>query len=126
VIALTGCGVEVMWEWWSTRWYAPLLAMGALLAALLVAAVAVIGLVAAKDSSAVAPSPWTAPLDRAAAFRELGDRDVLAKALRVAEQQAGRDPVERARERSAVDRWATTPPALALRDPTLTGGSHDR
>ena len=206
VIALTGGGVDVMREWWSTRWYTPLLAMGALLLALMVAGVAVMEMVAAEVSSAVAPDAWTTLLDRAdaalargntaaaltawrgaqaaavrsgqwegmiavgdaarrleasgesqrdslararqayltalfrarrehsvegalrvaVAFGELGDRDVAAQALRVAEKQAGRDPIERARVRAVLDRWTETHPEADRRDPTLTGGSYDR
>jgi hypothetical protein len=203
VIAQTGGGADVMREWWSTRWYTPLLAMGALLLALLVAGVALMEMVAAEVSSAVVLDAWTVLLDRAdaalargntaaaltawreaqaaavrsgqwegmiavgdaarrleasggpqrnglalarqayltalfrarrehsvegalrvaAAFGELGDRDVLAQALRVAEKQAGRDPIKRARVRAVVDRWTDAHPEADRRDPTLTGGT---
>jgi hypothetical protein len=195
-----------MREWWSTRWYTPLLGLGALLLALLVSGVAMMEFVATDVPSGLAPQTWTAPLDRsetalargdaaaaltawreanAAAIRsrqwegmvavgdaarrleagtgfprdsvararqayltalfrahrersmegvlrvaialgEMGDRNALAQALRVAEREAGHDPVKRARVRAVADRW--TSPALEAdrRDPIPTGGSHDR
>jgi hypothetical protein len=191
-----------MAEWWSTRWYTPLLALGALLLGLLVAGIAVMEMFASEIPSAAAPDEWAAPLDRsdaalaggdaaaaltawreanaaairsgqwegmiavgdaarrlgarggtprdslmrarqayltalyrarreqsvegalraAAAFGELGDRDVLAQALRIAEQQAGRDPVKRARVRSVTERWMSSPVENGHRDSPLTGG----
>lgn len=190
-----------MREWWSTRWYAPIVALASLLLALLVAGLVVMEMVA-EAPSAVGPHVWTAPLDQAEAalergdaaaamsawreaqgaalrsgrwegmiavgdaarrlaeagrdradglararqayltalfrarrersldgllsaaiaFGELGDRDVLAHALRMAEQQAGRDPLSRARVRTVADRWMGPPFEAEHRDPTLSGG----
>jgi hypothetical protein len=191
-----------MREWWSTRWYTPILALAALLFALLVAGLAAMERLAADAPHAVAPQVWTTALDRAeaamaqgdpagamsawrdahaaamrrgqwegmiavgdasrrlgesngsqresvararqayltalfrarrersvegslraaVAFGELGDRHVLAQALRIAERQAGRDPVSRARVRGVADRWMTSPLELDTRDPYLSGG----
>ena len=192
-----------MREWWSTRWYAPIIALAALLLALLGAGLAVMEMLATEAPSAVAPPhAWTAPLDRAdaalgrgdaaaamsawreaqaaalrsgrwqgmvavgdassrlaeagrdrgdglararqayltalfrarrersldgllsaaIAFGELGDRDVLAQALRLAELQAGRDPLSRARVRAVADRWMSPPFEAEHRDPTFSGG----
>jgi hypothetical protein len=61
-------------------------------------------------------------LRAAVAFGELGDRHVLAQALRIAERQAGRYPVSRARVRGVADRWMTSPLELDTRDPYLSGG----
>jgi hypothetical protein len=191
-----------MREWWSTRWYTPILALAALLFALLVAGLAAMERLAADAPHAVAPHAWTTALDRVAAaiaegddteamsawrdahaaalrsgqwegmiavgdasrrlgeghgsrgesvararqayltalfrarrersvegslraavaFGELGDRHVLAQALRIAERQAGRDPVSRARVRAVAERWMTSPLELDTRDPYLSGG----
>jgi hypothetical protein len=191
-----------MREWWSTRWYTPILALAALLFALLVAGLAAMERLAAEAPHAVTPHVWTTALDRAnaalaegdiagatsawreahaaamrsgqwegmiavgdasrrlgegggaaresvararqayltalfrarrehsvegslraaVAFGELGDRHVLAQALRIAERQAGRDPVSRARVRAVADRWMTSPLELDTRDPYLSGG----
>ena len=191
-----------MAEWWSTRWYTPLVTLGALMLGLLVAGIAVMEMFASEVPSADAPDGWAAPLDRsdaalsggdaaaalrawreangaairsgqwegmiavgdaarrlgarggvprdslvrarqayltalyrarrehsvegalraAAAFGELGDRDVLAQALRIAEQQAGPDPVKRARVRSVTERWMGLPVENDHRDSPLTGG----
>jgi hypothetical protein len=190
-----------MREWWSTRWYTPILALAALLFALLVAVLAAMERLAAEAPHAVTPRAWTTALDRAdaaladgdlagamsawreahaaamrsgqwegmiavgdasrrlgeggaaresvararqayltalfrarrersvegslraaVAFGELGDRHVLAQALRIAERQAGRDPVSRARVRAVADRWMTSPLELDIRDPYLSGG----
>jgi hypothetical protein len=191
-----------MREWWSTRWYTPILALAALLFALLVAGLAAMERLAAQAPHAVTPHTWTTALDRAdvalaegdiagamsawreahaaamrsgqwegmiavgdasrrlgegggaaresvararqayltalfrarrersvegslraaVAFGELGDRHVLAQALRIAERQAGRDPVSRARVRAVADRWMTSPLELDTRDPHLSGG----
>ena len=191
-----------MREWWSTRWYAPLVALASLLLVLLVAGLAVMEMLAAEAPSAVAPHVWTAPLDQAdaalgrgdaaaalsawreaqaaalrsghwegmiavgdaarrraeagrdradglagarqayltalfrarrersldgllsaaIAFGELGDRDVLAQALRLAEQHAGRDPLSRARVRAVADRWMSPPFEAEHRAPRLSGG----
>jgi hypothetical protein len=191
-----------MREWWSTRWYTPIIALAALLLVLLVAGLAVMEMLAAEAPSVVAPYTWTSPLSQAyaalergdagaamsawheahaaalrsgrwegmlavgdasrrlaetggdrgdglararqayltalfrarrehsldgllraaVAFGELGDRDVLAQALRLAEQQAGRDPLSRARVRTVADRWMSSPFEAEHRDPTLSGG----
>ena len=172
---------------WSTRWYVPLAALGALLLALLVGGVAMMERVAAGVSGAVDPQPWTTSLDRsdsaldrgdigtalvawreanalairsrqwegmvavgdaarrlgahgapagdsvamargayltalfrarrehsvdgalrvAVGFGELGDREIVERALRVAERDAAGDPVERARVRAVADRWTS-------------------
>jgi hypothetical protein len=60
----------------------------------------------------------------AAAFGHLGDRDVLAHALRLAEREAGGDPVKHARVRSLADRWLSPPLEAEHRDSTLSGGHH--
>jgi hypothetical protein len=194
--------MAVMREWWSTQWYAPILALAAVVMALLVAGLVVMERLAAEAPHAVAPHAWTTPLDRAdtaladgdiagamaawreahaaamrsgqwegmiavgdasrrlalnsgshrdgvararqayltalfrarrersvegslraaVAFGELGDRHVLAHALRIAEQQAGRDPLTRARVRAVADRWMAPPLETDSRDPKLSGG----
>ena len=52
-------------------------------------------------------------LRAATAFGELGDRDVTVQALRIAERQAGRDPLALNHIRAIADRWSipsnTTP-----------------
>ena len=191
-----------MREWWSTRWYMPIIVLSALLLVLLVAGVAFMEMLAPEGASVLAPYAWTAPLDQAdaalargdaaaamsawreaqaaalrsghwegmiavgdaarrlaepgrdradglararqayltalfrarrersldgllsaaIAFGELGDRDVLAQALRLAEQHAGRDPLSRARVRTVADRWMSPPFEAEHRDPTLSGG----
>lgn len=63
-------------------------------------------------------------LSAATAFGKLGDRDVLVHALRLAEREAGRDPVKRARVRSVADRWMSPPLDAENRDSTLSGGHH--
>lgn len=63
-------------------------------------------------------------LGAAAAFGHLGDRDVLTHALRLAEREAGRDPLKRARVRNIADRWMSPPLEAGHRDPTLSGGQH--
>jgi hypothetical protein len=196
-------GVSVlMREWWSTRWYTPILGLAALLFALLVAGLAAMERLAADVPHAVTSHAWTLALDRAdaslahgdtagamsawrdahtaamrsgqwegmiavgdasrrlgessgspreslararqayltalfrarrersvegslraaVAFGELGDRQVLAQALRIAERQAGRDPVSRARVRAVADRWMPSPRELDTRDPSLSKG----
>ena len=202
MLTRAGSEIAVMREWWSTRWYAPLVALASLLLALLVAGLAVMEMLAAEAPSAVAPHAWTAPLDQAEAalgrgdaaaamsawreaqaaalrsghwegmiavgdaarwlaepgrdradglararqayltalfrarrehsldgllsaaiaFGELGDRDVLAQALRLAEQHAGRDPLSRARVRTVADRWMSPPFEAEHRAPRLPGG----
>src|SRR5262245_1077028 len=186
-----------MSEWLSTRWYTPLLALGALLLALLIAGIAVMEMFASEVPSAVSLDGWSASLDRtdaalaagdataalsawreanaaairsgqwegmiavgdaarrlgaqyrapreylgrahqayltalyrarrdhsvegvlraADAFGELGDSEVFARALRIAEQQAGRDPVKRARVRSIQERWTSPSPDARERSP---------
>jgi hypothetical protein len=61
-------------------------------------------------------------LGAATAFGHLGDRDVLAQALRLAEQEAGRDPIKRARVRNIADRWMSPPLEAGRRDSTLSPG----
>ncbi len=61
-------------------------------------------------------------LDAATAFGDLGDRDVLLQALRLAEREAGRDPDKHARVRSIADRWMSPPLEAENRDSTLSGG----
>jgi hypothetical protein len=61
-------------------------------------------------------------LRAAVAFGELGDRDVLTLALRIAEQQAGRDPLARARVRDVANRWMG-PRDADRRDLNFRGGS---
>jgi hypothetical protein len=191
-----------MREWWSTRWYAPILALAALLFVLLVAGLAAMERLAAGTQHAVAPQAWTFALEQAevamaqgdvdgarsawrdahavalrsgqwegmiavgdasrrlgvggdaqregvararqayltallrarrersvegslraaVAFGELGDRHVLAQALRIAEQQAGRDPASRARVRAVAERWMQSPLEIDTRDPYFSGG----
>jgi hypothetical protein len=191
-----------MREWWSTRWYAPILALAALLFLLLVAGLAVIERLAAETQHVVAPQAWASALEQAevamaqgdvagarsawrdahavalrsgqwesmiavgdasrrlgvggdtrregvararqayltallrarrersvegslraaVAFGELGDRYVLAQALRIAEQQAGRDPASRARVRAVAERWMQSPLEIDTRDPYSSGG----
>jgi hypothetical protein len=192
-----------MREWWSTRWYTPILALAALLLALLAGGLVVMEMFAAETPSVVAPRAWTTPLDRvdaalergdttaalsawreahaaairsgqwegmiavgdasrrvgdrggapydgaararqayltallrarreksvegslraAIAFGELGDREVFAQALRIAEQQAGRDSITRARVRAVADRWSVPQThELTGRDRHITGG----
>jgi hypothetical protein len=202
MLTRAGGEIDAMREWWSTRWYAPIFALAALLLVLLVAGLAVMEMLTAEAPSTVAPHAWTAPLDQAdaalargdaatamsawreaqaaalrsghwegmiavgdasrrlagtgrdrsdglararqayltalfrarrersldgllsaaIAFGELGDRDVLGQALRIAEQQAGRDPLSRARVRTVADRWMSPPFEAEHRDPTLSGG----
>jgi hypothetical protein len=63
-------------------------------------------------------------LGAATGFGELGDRDVLAYALRIADREAGRDPLKRARVRSVADRWIGPTREAEHRDSTLSGGRH--
>ena len=63
-------------------------------------------------------------LGAAAAFGELGDREVLIHALRMVERQGGRDPFVRTRVRRIVDRWLSPPIEAEHRDSTLSGGKH--
>jgi hypothetical protein len=61
-------------------------------------------------------------LRAAIAFGDLGDRDVLIQALRLAERAAGNDPVKRARVRNVSDLWIGPRLEAEHRDPTLLGG----
>jgi hypothetical protein len=61
-------------------------------------------------------------LSAATAFGELGDRDVLTQALHIAEREASPDPRDRARVRSAADRWTPAPVTSRRRDSPFTGG----
>jgi hypothetical protein len=61
-------------------------------------------------------------LRAAAGFGALGDREVLAHALRLAEREAGADAVARERVRVVADRWMTPPLEAEHRDPTKPGG----
>ena len=59
-------------------------------------------------------------LRAAVAFGELGDREVAAHAVRIAEHQAGHDPRAREHVRAVADRWMTSP--LETGHPTNPGG----
>ena len=61
-------------------------------------------------------------LRAAIAFGDLGDRDVLIQALRLAERAAGNDPAKRARVRNVADLWIGPRLEAEHRDPTLPGG----
>lgn len=61
-------------------------------------------------------------LRAAIAFGDLGDRDVLIHALRLAERAAGNDPAKRARVRNVSDLWVGPRLEAEHRDPTLSGG----
>jgi hypothetical protein len=185
-----------MRESWSTRWYTPLVALGGLVALLLMLAVGSVEMLTTDAPSAVAPSAWTTPLDlvdaalargddvaarsawyeahaaalrsaqwegmmavgdasrrlgadgpvrarqayitalfrarrerslegllrAASAFGDLGDREVMGHALLLAEHEAGRDPLKRARVRTVADRWKSSSLAPENRDSTLLGG----
>jgi len=63
-------------------------------------------------------------LRSATAFGELGDRDVLAQALRMAEREAGADPRARERLRAVAERWSSAPMTTERRDRRLPGGDH--
>ena len=63
-------------------------------------------------------------LGAASAFGQLGDRDVLAYAVRIAEREAGRDPVKRSRVRAVADRWLSPSLDTKHRDSTPAGGDH--
>lgn len=191
-----------MREWLSTRWYAPILLLGAMIVALLVSGIAVMERLSGEGAHAVVSPTWTTALHRAEAaleqgdtvtalsswreahaaavrsgqwegmiavgdasrrlaekgasrpdglararrayltalfrarrehsvegslraadaFGALGDRDVLAQALRIAEQQAGRDPARRARVRAVAERWMHHSFATDSGDANFTGG----
>lgn len=59
-------------------------------------------------------------LRAAVAFGELGDRAVVAQALRIAEREAGQDPRARAQVRAVADRWMS--PLLEAGTPISPGG----
>ena len=185
-----------MKEPWSTRWYTPLVALGAVLLALMIVALAIVEVLVADMPLAIEPRGWTVPLERAdealrdgdvaqalawwrearmaalrsrrwealvevgdasrrlgargglrgdgealardaymtallrarrqhsldgvlrvaAAFGELGDRNVVAHAVHIAERQAANDPRARAKVRAVADRWMTPP---------LEAGTHE-
>jgi len=44
-------GIAIMREWWVTRWYTPILALGALLLVLLIAGLATMEMLVADPSS---------------------------------------------------------------------------
>jgi hypothetical protein len=66
-----------MTESWSTRWYTPLVVLGAALLALMILALALVEVLVA-EAPPMAPSTWTAPLARADEALRDGD---LAQAL---------------------------------------------
>jgi hypothetical protein len=59
-------------------------------------------------------------LRAAVAFGELGDRAVVAQALRIAEREAGQDPRAREQVRAVADRWMSPP--LEAGTPISPGG----
>jgi hypothetical protein len=61
-------------------------------------------------------------LGAAIAFGDLGDRDVLVQALRLAEREAGNDPAKRARVRSVSAQWIAPRLEAEHHDPKLPGG----
>jgi hypothetical protein len=61
-------------------------------------------------------------LRAATAFGELGDSDVLAQALRMAEREAGLEPRAHARVRAVADRWLPMPLQSNHRDSRHPGG----
>ena len=60
-------------------------------------------------------------LRAADAFGELGDKDVVAHALRIAERQAAQDPRVREQVRAVADRWMN--PSLEAEPQTIPGGA---
>ena len=60
-------------------------------------------------------------LRAAVAFGELGDRAVVAHALRIAQREAGQDPRAREQVRAVADRWMS--PTLEAGTPTSPGGA---
>lgn len=189
-----------MTESWSSRWYAPLVALGVAVLVLLIVALAIVEVLVAAAPAVPEPTGWSAPLERAdealregdvaraqawwrearmealrsggwegmievgdasrrlgaragrrrdgealardaymtallrarrehsvdgvlraaVAFGELGDRDVVAHAVRIAERQAAQDPRAREHVRAVADRWMT--PSLEAGHPTTPGG----
>lgn len=184
-----------MQEPWSTRWYTPLVVLGAGLITLLGTALAGVEVLTAAVPRAVAPRAWTTPLGRvdtaldegdsaaalswwhearaaairsgqwegmievgdaarrfaggrprarqafltalfrarqqrsldgvlraATGFGELGDRDTLAQALRMAERAAGPDPRAQARVQVIARRWLHPPLTTDRHDSRIPGG----
>jgi hypothetical protein len=144
MLARAGDEIAVMKEWWSTRWYTPIIALAALLLVLLVAGLAVMEMLAPEAASVAAPDAWTAPLDQADVALARGDAAAAMSAWRGAQAaalrsghwegmiavgdasrrlaEAGRDPLSRARVRTVADRWMSPPFEAEHRDPTLSGG----
>lgn len=183
-----------MQEPWSTRWYTPLVVLGAGLITLLVVALAGVEVLTAAVPRAAAPRAWTTPLgqadeafdagDSAAAlswwrearaaavrsgqwegmievgdaarrfadggprarqayltalfrarqqrsldgvlsaaigFGELGDRDALVQALRMAARTAGSDSRAQARVKVIADRWLLSPLTTDRHDVSVPG-----
>jgi hypothetical protein len=104
-------------EWWSTRWYAPILALAGLRTGQWEGTIAVGDASRRLDASAEAEDEGIARA-RQAYLTAL----FVAQALRIAEQQAGRDPASRARVRAISDRWMKSPLEIDTRDPHLSGG----
>jgi hypothetical protein len=192
---LTLSGEVIMQEPWSTRWYTPLVVLGAGLITLLGTALAGVEVLTAAVPRAVAPRAWTTPLGRvdtaldegdsaaalswwhearaaairsgqwegmievgdaarrfaggrtrarqafltalfrarqqrsldgvlraATGFGELGDRDTLAQALRMAERAAGPDPRAQARVQVIAHRWLHPPLTTDRHDSRIPGG----
>jgi|SRR5688572_5451101 len=182
-------------EWWSSRWYTPLVLLGVGLVSLLGVALAGVEVLTTAVPPSVTPRLWTSPLAQveralaegdhaaalswwrdanaaalrsgqwegmievgdsarrleagavlarqayltalfrarqqrsldgllraAAAFGELGDHDVLDQALRIAEREAGLDPLANARVKNVADRWMRLPLTTERRDPRHPGG----
>jgi hypothetical protein len=61
-------------------------------------------------------------LRAATGFGELGDRDTLAQALRMAERAAGPDPRAQARVQVIADRWLHPPLTTDRHDSRIPGG----
>jgi hypothetical protein len=59
-------------------------------------------------------------LRAAVAFGELGDHEIVAHAVRIAERQAARDPRALEHVRAVADRWMT--PTFEADHPTTSGG----
>jgi hypothetical protein len=51
MLARSWGGIAVMREWWGTRWYTPILALGALLLVLLIVGLAVMEMLVTDPSS---------------------------------------------------------------------------
>jgi hypothetical protein len=189
-----------MTDSWSSRWYAPLVALGVAALVLVIVALAIVEVLVAAAPPLPGPSGWNAPLERAGdalrdgdvaqalawwqearrealrsgtwegmievgdasrrlaagdsfrregdararqaymtallrarrehsvdgvlraavAFGELGDRDVVAHALRIAEHQAAQDPRAREQVRAVANRWMS--PSLEAGHPMSPGG----